>query len=139
MKISIKTHIEAPKLAVWELFNNTEAVQQWNHASPDWHCPQASNDLKVDGDFCYTMAAKDGSFAFDLKGIYTHIDAPNSLSYRLADGRDVEVLLEDVNGATLLTETFDPEDNNPVDMQQAGWQAILNNFKIFVERQVRRP
>jgi hypothetical protein len=25
------------------------------------------------------------------------------------------------------------EDQNPVDMQQAGWQMILNNFKAYVE------
>jgi hypothetical protein len=32
-----------------------------------------------------------------------------------------------------ITETFDPESENAVEMQRSGWQAILNNFKKYTE------
>jgi hypothetical protein len=31
---------------------------------------------------------------------------------------------------------FDPESENPVELQQQGWQAILHNFKTYVEQSV---
>jgi uncharacterized protein YndB with AHSA1/START domain len=34
---------------------------------------------------------------------------------------------------TKIVETFDPEAQNPEEMQRAGWQAILDNFKHYVE------
>jgi hypothetical protein len=33
----------------------------------------------------------------------------------------------------LVRVSFDPETQNPLDMQRDGWQAILNNFAKFVE------
>ena len=79
------------------------------------------------------MAAKDGSFSFDFWGIYTEIYDQNSLAYSLGDDRKVKVTFEDKGGRTQVTETFEAESQNPVEMQQAGWQAILNNFKKYVE------
>lgn len=34
-----------------------------------------------------------------------------------------------------VTETFDAENENPVEMQRGGWQAILDNFKAYAEAQ----
>ncbi len=34
---------------------------------------------------------------------------------------------------TLVTEQFEPEQQNPEEMQQMGWQMILNNFKEYTE------
>jgi len=34
---------------------------------------------------------------------------------------------------TVVTETFDAETENPLEMQQTGWQAILNNLKQYTE------
>lgn len=38
-----------------------------------------------------------------------------------------------VGGKTKVTTTFDAEKMNPEKMQKDGWQAILNNFKKYVE------
>lgn len=35
--------------------------------------------------------------------------------------------------ASKVTTIFDAEDSNPIEMQQEGWLAILNNFKKYVE------
>jgi hypothetical protein len=32
-----------------------------------------------------------------------------------------------------MATTFEAENSNPTEMQRDGWQAILNNFKIYVE------
>jgi len=32
-----------------------------------------------------------------------------------------------------VTEYFDPENQNPLEFQKDGWQAILDNFKRYSE------
>jgi hypothetical protein len=34
---------------------------------------------------------------------------------------------------TEVVETFEAESENSVELQQGGWQAILDNFKKYVE------
>jgi len=47
----------------------------------------------------------------------------------MADGRQATTIFESNGSKTNVTTTFDAEDENPVEMQQQGWQLILNNFK----------
>ncbi len=131
--ITIKTTINAPIDKVWQYFTNPEYIKQWNNASPDWHTPAAVNNLTVGGNFSYTMAAKDGSFSFDFEGVYDDVQENKYIGYTIADGRKVEVIF-DTNGNTVeVIETFEAEGQNPIEMQKAGWQAILDNFKQLVE------
>lgn len=125
--------IKAPVDKVWESFTNPEAVMQWNNASDDWHTPKAVNDLRVGGSFVYTMAAKDGSFSFDFGGDYDNVIENQLIEYTMDDGRQVSVIFSGNDDETHLEEIFEAESQNPVEMQQQGWQAILNNFKSFVE------
>lgn len=106
---------------------------QWNTASDDWCCPKADVDLKVGGSFTARMEAKDGSFGFDFKGEYTAVHEPELIDYVMEDGRTVHIQFKDMNGKTYVSETFDPESENTIDLQQAGWQSILNNFKHYTE------
>jgi uncharacterized protein YndB with AHSA1/START domain len=110
-----------------------EHITQWNHAGDDWHCPAATNDLRVGGSFVATMAAKDGSVSFDFIGIYDEIVQHASIAYHMPDNRKVEVSFRSVGDATEVIETFDPENEHPPEMQQAGWQMILDNFKKHAE------
>jgi len=34
---------------------------------------------------------------------------------------------------TKIVETFEAENTNPIEMQQKGWQSILDNFKNYTE------
>lgn len=79
------------------------------------------------------MEAKDGSFGFDFEAIYNEVKGPEKLTYTMLDGRQATTDFEYHNGKTKVTTTFDPEIQNPVEMQRDGWQAILNNFKSYVE------
>jgi uncharacterized protein YndB with AHSA1/START domain len=130
--ITVQTTIAAPAATVWQLWNNAKDVQEWNSPSPDWHTTKAENDLVNGGRFSYTMAAKDGSFSFDFAGEYTNILPEKQLDYTLGDGRKVKVSFNESGGQTQVTEAFEPETQNSLDMQRMGWQAILDNFKQYV-------
>lgn len=131
--ITITALIYAPLSLVWEKWTNPADVMNWNNASDDWHTPKAENDLRIGGKFTYTMAAKDGSFSFDFSGTYTNVVENELIEYVLEDQREISVSFAEENGMTKVTEIFDPELLNPLEMQQAGWQAILDNFKKYVE------
>lgn len=127
-KITIQTSINKPIQQVWKVFTKPEYITRWNFASPDWECPKAANDLQVGGRYSYVMAAKDGSFAFDFGGTYTNIEPFQHIESILDDGRKVSVQFEEVDGNILVTETFEAETQNSLELQAQGWQAILNNF-----------
>ena len=131
--ITIEAIINAPVEKAWEYWNNPEHIKNWAFASPDWHAPQAENDLRVGGNFSTTMAAKDGSMSFDFSGTYTAVEENDLIEYAIADGRKVKILFEADGDKTKINETFDPENMNPIEMQRGGWQAILDNFKKLVE------
>lgn len=131
--ITIQTEVNAPVEKVWERWNKPEHITQWNQASPDWHCPKASNDLRPGGTLNATMAAKDGSFSFDFAGVYDEVVPNKKLSYTIGDGRKVNVAFEEKNGKTAITESFEAENTHPLEMQRGGWQAILDSFKNYTE------
>ncbi len=134
VQIKIEAQVNAPVQKVWEYMNSPQHITQWNFAAPDWHCPKAENDLKVGGKLKSRMEAKDGSFGFDFEAIYSEVVENEKISYSLGDGRKVTTLFEGSNGSTIVTTEFDAEEENSPEMQKQGWQAILNNFKNYVEK-----
>jgi uncharacterized protein YndB with AHSA1/START domain len=106
---------------------------QWNAASPDWHTPKAENDLRPGGAFSFRMEAKDGSFGFDFGGVYDDVRENELIDYTLGDGRTVRTVFEAAGDSTAITSTFEAENTHPADLQKAGWQAILDNFKKYAE------
>lgn len=131
--ITVEATINAPVSKVWKYWSAPEHITKWCAASDDWHVPAAENDLRVDGVFKTTMAAKDGSFSFDFGGVYTKVQENKAIAYTLGDGRKVDIIFSSNGNETKVTETFDPEGQNPIEMQRAGWQAILDNFKKYTE------
>ncbi|HJV20531.1 MAG TPA: SRPBCC family protein [Sediminibacterium sp.] len=131
-KITIQATISANKQKVWDYYTKPEHITKWNFASNDWYCPSASNDLKVGGRYLARMEAKDGSFGFDFDAIYTEINEGTGFTYEFG-GRLATVAFSEASGQTNVTVIFDPESQNPIEMQKQGWQAILNNFKAYTE------
>lgn len=132
-KITIEAHINAPVEKVWEFWNAPEHITQWCNASEDWHTPHAENDLKTGGTFSTRMEAKDGSFGFDFGGVYDNVTIHEHIAYTMGDTRTVDIVFTTEGSGTHVVETFEAEGTNPIEMQQTGWQAILNNFKKYVE------
>ncbi len=131
--------VSAPIEIVWNAFTDPKHIIHWNFASDDWHCPKADSDFKVGGRYSYNMAAKDGSFAFDFWGFFEEIHPEKSLTYSLGeaqeDGRRVWVTFESSPEGIKVMERFVPEKENSLELQQQGWQLILDNFKKYCEDQ----
>jgi len=131
--ITVTTLINAPVEKVWSLWTDPKHIIHWNNASDDWHTPKAENDLRVGGKFLWRMESRDGSQGFDFSGEFTKVLICKQIEYIIADGRKVNVSFASDDNKTTVTESFEAEQIHSVGMQQAGWQAILDNFRKYVE------
>ncbi len=131
--ITVETTIMSPVENAWKLWTEPKHITTWCNASDDWHAPYAENDLRLNGKFKTTMAAKDGSVSFDFEGIYTNIQEHQLIEYTINDGRKVKIAFSNQGKETRVVETFEAENINPPEMQRGGWQAILDNFKKYAE------
>ncbi len=131
-KIKVTASINADTQKVWDYYTMPQHIVNWNFADSSWHCPRATNDMKVGGTYNARMEAKDGSFGFDFEAIYTEITAGESFSYEFG-GRYATVTFKKHASHTEIAVSFDPENENPIELQKGGWQAILNNFKSYTE------
>jgi uncharacterized protein YndB with AHSA1/START domain len=131
--ITVETVVNEPVEKVWKFWNEPNHITHWYYASDDWHAPYAENDLRVDGKFKTTMAAKDGSVSFDFEGVYTNIREHQLIEYTIGDGRKVRIVFSDQDNKTKVSETFETENIHSPGMQRDGWQAILDNFKKYTE------
>ncbi|MCY9668527.1 SRPBCC family protein [Paenibacillus alginolyticus] len=132
-QITVETTVNAPVEKVWKYWTEPQHITKWSFASDDWHAPIAENDLSVGGKFLTRMEAKDGSFGFDFGGVYDEIRMNEFISYTLGDGRKVAITFISQENDTKVIETFDAETANPIEMQKAGWQSFLDNFKKYSE------
>ncbi|HUN24510.1 MAG TPA: SRPBCC family protein [Anaerolineales bacterium] len=133
MKITVQNHITAPLTQVWSAYTTPADIVQWNAASDDWHTTRAEVDLREGGEFCSRMEAKDGSMGFDFAGTYTKIVPFTRLEYSFGDRTAQIEFSSEAENTTSVRVTFDPENEFLVEYQQQGWQAILDNFKRYVE------
>lgn len=132
-KISVTSTVNRDIAAVWETWVEPKHIKNWNNASPDWHTPKAENDLRKGGKFGSRMEAKDGNMGFDFGGIYDEVVLNKSIKYSLDDGRKVVVTFAKTDEGVSITETFEPESQNSMEVQKQGWQTILESFKKYVE------
>jgi uncharacterized protein YndB with AHSA1/START domain len=132
-EITVSVIVNAPLQKVWQFWTLPEHIKQWNFASDDWHTPKAENDLRVGGKFLSRMEAKDGSFGFDFLGVYDEIKENELITYTMGDDRKAKIIFINEGNATKVIETFEAENENSIELQQGGWQAILNNFKKYSE------
>lgn len=133
-QITVKTTAKAAAKKVWDLWTDPNHIVKWNTASEDWHTPRAENDLRVGGKFLSRMEAKDGSFGFDFTGTYDEVEPQKRIAYTIEDGRKAKIDFKETQGNTEIITAFDPETQNPIEMQRDGWQAILDNFKNYTEK-----
>jgi uncharacterized protein YndB with AHSA1/START domain len=133
-KITVEAMVDAPIAKVWEWWTSPDHITKWNAASDDWHTPRATNDVKVGGSFTYRMEARNGSAGFDYWGTYSFVSPRDRLHSLLGDGRHVAVRFIPEGHSVRVVEEFDAETTNSTELQRAGWQAILDNFKRYVEQ-----
>jgi uncharacterized protein YndB with AHSA1/START domain len=132
-KIKVEAIVNAETKKVWDSWTKPEHITKWNFASEDWHCPKAENDLRPGGKYSARMEARDGSGGFDFEAVYDEVKDQQKIIYTMADGRKSDTGFESLGGKTKVTTVFDAESENSAEMQQEGWQAILDNFKKYTE------
>lgn len=131
--ITVEATIQAPVEKVWEYWTEPEHITTWNQASDDWHSPHATNDVRTGGKFLTRMEAKDGSAGFDFAGVYDEVRDNEFISYTMEDGRQVSITFVSQEDSTKVIEAFDAESTHSIEMQEAGWQSILDSFKKYCE------
>jgi uncharacterized protein YndB with AHSA1/START domain len=136
MQITIEANVQAPIETVWSAWTTPADIVQWNAASDDWHTTTATVDLREGGAFSSRMEAKDGSMGFDFAGTYSKVVQHERIESDLSD-RALVVEFIDNGGSVTVRETFDVEETNPIEMQRAGWQAILDRFARHAEAKVK--
>jgi len=135
--ITVNTEVNAEVEKVWNFWTEPRHIIRWNSASDDWQTTFSENDLSIGGRFSSHMEAKDGSFGFDFSGTYRNIEKYKLIDYILDDYRKVQITFKSDGDKTLLTETFEAEQINSVELQKTGWQSILNRFKKYAEEYER--
>jgi len=129
--ITVEAFIHAPIEKIWSYWTEPEHITKWTFASDDWHAPRATNDLRIGGMFSTRMEAVDGSQGFDMGGTYTEVEKYKRIAYEFG-GRKAVIDFIPQDGGYRVVETFEAESENPIEMQKAGWQAIMDNFKKYV-------
>lgn len=132
MEITVETVVDAVVERCWAAWNSPNDICAWNAASDDWHTTDARVDLRPGGQFSYRMEARDGSMGFDFAGEYERIEPPHLIEATFG-GRRLRVEFVAEGSRTRVRETFDAEDEHPIEMQREGWQAILDHFGRHVE------
>jgi len=133
-KITIEATVKAPAEKVYDIWTSPADIVRWSTPSPEWHTSRAEHDLSEGGKFNYRMEAKDGSFGFDFGGVFDTLKKNELIEYTIGDGRKVEIHFNKKgDNETHIVQTFEAEGQNPIEMQRAGWQAILDSFKNYTE------
>jgi uncharacterized protein YndB with AHSA1/START domain len=131
--ITVETKVNTPVEKVWNIWTTPEHIVNWNTASEDWHTTKAENDLRAGGKFHFRMEAREEDDGFDFDGVYDKVNEHKEIGYTLGDGRNVQVFFTPVGNGTIVKEVFEAEKTNPVEVQESGWQSILDNFKEYLE------
>ncbi|HMR18455.1 MAG TPA: SRPBCC family protein [Sphingobacterium sp.] len=132
-KITVETRVDTDIQTLWHVYTEPEHIVKWNFASDDWQCPSAENDLQTGGKYKARMEAIDGSFGFDFEATYEEVVPYQRIVYSMADGRKVISTFSESDGKATITTVFDAENENPIEMQRDGWQAILDNLKKYIQ------
>lgn len=132
-RITVEESVKANIDKVWEYWTNPLHISRWNFATEDWCCPKVINNLKPNEQFSWRMEAKDGSMGFDFTGTYDKVLEKKLISYKISDGRRVQITFVQNGNEVKVSETFEAEETNTNDKQRAGWQTILKIFKKYVE------
>lgn len=130
--IIVTIEIDAPIQQVWNLWTTPGDICRWNNVSDKWHTPKVLNDLYPGGRFLFNMGLKDGSFMFDFTGVYDEIKTNELIAYTLDDGRRSVITFEG-KGPVKLTEQFEPNNTDPINLQRDFCRSVLLSFKAYTE------
>jgi uncharacterized protein YndB with AHSA1/START domain len=133
--IDVTITVNASIEKVWKLWTTAEDIRLWNNLSDEWHVPKAENDLRKGGQFLYVMGLKDGGFSFDFTGIYDEVKPHELIAYTLNDNRIATITFLGSH-PVIITEDFEPNATDDIEMQRDFCMAVLQSFKKYVESEM---
>jgi uncharacterized protein YndB with AHSA1/START domain len=131
--LKVEITINKPVDLVWECWTNPVDIMLWNVPFSNWHSPKVENDVRLGGLFSFRMEAIDGSEGFDHVGKYDKVIKNQLIEYTVSDNRKSRIEFVANGHSTILTETFEPEKETPIDIQRDFCESVLLNFKQHVE------
>lgn len=132
--IMVRTEVNCNIEDAFNMWTLADHIKEWYFSTDDWHVTSVTSDLRIGGRLVIGMAEKNGSMSFDFSGCYVMLVPDEIVILRLDDGRDVQVHFEAIDDShARVEEYFVPDGNAPRDMQEAGWQGIMNHFKSYAE------
>ena len=136
--ITIVREFAAPRARVWEAWTNPDVMARWFHpetlVTPR---ESVSVDLRVGGEYTYTMRIPDTGQEFPTAGKYLHIDEPARLDFTWGSPGDVDnaprmsVALEEIDADhTRMTFTLIglPNDSGSDASAYDGWSSVFNEL-----------
>ncbi|WP_098730735.1 SRPBCC family protein [Brevibacterium epidermidis] len=135
---TIVREFAAPRARVWEAWTNPDVMARWFHpetlVTPR---ESVSVDLRVGGEYTYTMRIPDTGQEFPTAGKYPHIDEPARLDFTWGSPGDVDnaprmsVALEEIDADhTRMNFTLIglPNDSGSDASAYDGWSSAFNEL-----------
>ena len=135
--LTTEIKVEVPVEHAWKIWTTPSDIMQWNIPFDDWHCPVVENDITAGGKFLFRMEAKGGNDGFDHAGTYDTVVPHQLIEYTGNDGRTAHIQFTSIGKATTITETFQPEQNTPIELQKDFCQSVLDKFKRYAEEKYK--
>jgi uncharacterized protein YndB with AHSA1/START domain len=132
-QITHQITVNCPIQQVWELWTKPTHIAHWNNIDENWHTPVIEVDLTEGGHFLYKMQSRDGREGFDYTGRFDTIIKFQRIEYTLNDGRRTVNIFTSQGEATSITETFESENQTPIEIQKEFCLKILESFKHYAE------
>ena len=96
-----------------------------------WHCPKVENDWQIGGSYC-ARVWKPRTVVLDstLRLPTTRLLCIKTKLYDCRWTKGNGIISPSANKTVSVT--FEPETQNPMDLQRNGWQAILDHYRTHV-------
>lgn len=131
--ISVSTSINQSIELTWEAFNTPQHMLNWARSSNDWIVKEAKNDLRIGGELKVILTTAEGSIFLQYCGNYQEIDLNKHLSILLEDGRTLDISFSSNHDMTTVQLQIEAVEEQDTDVQELGWQSLLDNLKIYSE------
>lgn len=131
--ITLTKPVKATPQRVYQAFLEPTDLTQWHHASEGWTTPWARVDATPGGRLAIRFEDPTGKNSFDLEGVFNELIPDELIDYTMTDGRRVLIHLAPADGGTLITQTFDAEDQMSIDVQRQGWMSLLDQLARYLE------
>lgn len=131
-QIIITKEINAPVERVYLAYMNEEDLKKWYRSTNDWTTPYANVDEQVGGHFKIRFEDPKRFNSYDYSGVFTRIEKPHVIEYKLDNGKEVKIKLTEKDGKTLIEETLDASSGRDVEMEAKGRELILDHLEEYL-------